>query len=890
MTRNSVVKKTIFKRGDRFGFLMLASLYLFLLLRYLNWWFQPQHIPSNWIRGSLHFFDFAVFAMLSFVVFIGATQRLGSLFALWFASKPEFLTPREGLKVAFLTCYVPGKEPLNMLIKTLKAMKRVRYSHDTWILDEGDSDEVKEVCLEFGVKYFTRKGIEKYNQEEGLYRTKTKAGNHNSWADAYGKDYDIVAQIDMDHVPDPDYFEKTLGFFRDPKVGFVGMPQYYKNTDNWIARGAAEQSYFFHGPMQQGFYGSSDMPFLIGTSHIYRTKAMNKIGGYAPTIVEDHLTGMKFYEHGFKGVYVPEILARGEGPLNWVDYFNQQMRWSYGLFEILFKHTPKIIGKLKWRQKINYLLAQLYYFTGVAVIVGMGLTFAYLVFGVRAASMNLWSWLSYSAPPFLLATAIQIFTHRFSIDPEKEPIFGPLGMFLNLGANLIYALALIKLISGQKLKYMVTQKGSAGQKQLVPISTFTMHMGALLLLGVAFIESFYNQHEAIQLRFWALFNIVTLGAVVISVYWDGLQEYFERNRFVYQSARAGLSLSVFVLIFSSVLFVYSQRTQVVRAFIGENLIEEQIPMAGKLESPKKGTYLGVSLYQHNNMDALRDLQNRTNMKFAIVGYYQSWGVKENQFDKTWAQNISANGSVPMITWEPWVPVSGFDRSESVVNQEDYRLKNIVNGKYDGYISQYAKDIKSYRRPVMIRLAHEMNGNWYPWGSTFNSPSEYVLAWRHVHEIFDKEGASNVTWVWSPNEVYFEKKVPYADNIELFYPGDDYVDWVGFSAFNWAGSYMQNYWVNPKELYGPTLKKMKQFNKPIIITETASAESPNKNLSKAGWIKLLAEFLKSHPEVKGLVWFNTIDNGVKWNIDSTESSRKSFEENFKDYFIQTVKNI
>lgn len=892
MSNYTVEKVSIFSKKERLVFALIAGLFLFFLARYLAWWFNPGHIPSNFRNSHLYLLDILLFALLSFVVFIGSISNIGSLFALWFGAKPKYMAPEGGLKVAFLTCFVPGKEPVEMLVDTLIAMKRVIYPHDTWVLDEGNSSEVKQICQELGVRYFTRFGIAKYNQDGGKFRARTKAGNHNSWADNYAMNYDIVAQIDMDHVPDADFFEKTLGYFSDPCVGFVGMPQFYKNDDNWIARGAAEQSFFFHGPMQQGYYGC-DMPFLIGTSHIYRTAALEQIGGYAPTIVEDHLTGMNFYAHGWKGVFVPEILARGEGPFNWVDYFNQQMRWSYGLFEIFFKHTPRIIHRLKWRQKINYLIAQLYYFTGVAVVIGFFLTFIYLVFGIRSANMSLWEWVVFSVPPFILSLAFQIYTHKFRIEPDREPVLGLLGMFLNLGANIIYALAFVKFVSGQKLKYMVTQKGLAGKTQRVPLSTFKVHIIFALLMMFAFVDSFFSVHAAIQLRFWSLFSVLTLGGVVLSIYAENIASKLWWLNPDYAYVRYAFRFAMVVIISVGFLFTYPVFGTNVKAifdrqFMGDFAVtigDAQEPVLGKVPVPVSGSYLGVSIFGHNDTDSLFSLEKKVDKRFPVVGYYQSWGVEDNKFDRVWATNIHENGSIPMVTWEPWSPISGFDRSEDVVNQEEYRLRGIIDGKFDTYIREYAQDVKTYKKSIMIRFAHEMNGNWYPWGSTFNSPEEYVLAWRHVHEIFDDVGAGNVTWVWSPNEIYFESRVPNAHKLELFYPGDDYVDWVGFSSFNWAGTYKHNLWRSPEDLFDQTLAQLKVFNKPVMIAETASAEDYAVSGRKARWILQLAEYIEKNPEIKGLVWFNTEDNGVNWKLDSSDASSDAFEESFGSYFVQ-----
>jgi hypothetical protein len=311
------------------------------------------------------------------------------------------------------------------------------------------------------------------------------------------------------------------------------------------------------------------------------------------------------------------------------------------------------------------------------------------------------------------------------------------------------------------------------------------------------------------------------------------------------------------------------------------------PIASKIETPTQGAYLGVSTYQANFADVLATEQ-LLQKQFAIVGVYQSWGSENNGFNFSWASQMQQNHKIPFITWEPWVPVSGYDRSEKVVEQEDYKLKNISQNKFDSYIRSYARSVKDYGGPLMIRFAHEMNGNWYSWGSAFNTPQEYIEAYRHVHDLFIEEGATNVTWIWSPNAIYIEPKVPFADKIEEFYPGDEYVDWVGFSAFNWAGRYKNNVYQNPTQLYSQTHQALLKYNKPIMISETASAETKNPQ-TKAIWIGLLATYLKINPTIRGVIWFNIEDNGINWKIESSTSSINAFTKAFDSYFSHNFGN-
>ena len=312
------------------------------------------------------------------------------------------------------------------------------------------------------------------------------------------------------------------------------------------------------------------------------------------------------------------------------------------------------------------------------------------------------------------------------------------------------------------------------------------------------------------------------------------------------------------------------------------IIPEATVVSKPVTAPRSGAFLGVSLYDQN-YKTLVDIEEKVNKHFALVGVYQAWGDPKNKFNSDWARSIASHRSIPFITWEPWKPISGYDRSESKVYQPEFALKNITNHDFDSYIVSYATAVKKFGKPVMIRFAHEMNGNWYSWGSTFNTPDEYIAAWRHVHDIFVKEGATNATWVWSPNEIYTDPRTPYADDILRFYPGDEYVDWVGFSSFNWANQYKHNVWKDPEDMYAQTLSVLKQLNKPIMITETASADGATPEM-KANWIKALAHYINNNPVIKGILWFDIADNGINWSIDSTPLSQKAFEEEFNNYFI------
>ena len=159
-------------------------------------------------------------------------------------AEPDFIAPTPGLRVAVVTSYVPNAESLPMLERTLTAMDRLSYTHDTWLLDEGDDEAAIELCRRLGVKHFSRKYKPEYQTEQGPFQHGTKHGNYNAWLTETGfAGYDFLAAIDPDHVPEKTFLTETLGQLSDPRVAYVQSPQeYYNQPASLIARGCSEES------------------------------------------------------------------------------------------------------------------------------------------------------------------------------------------------------------------------------------------------------------------------------------------------------------------------------------------------------------------------------------------------------------------------------------------------------------------------------------------------------------------------------------------------------------------------------------------------------------------------------------------------------------------------
>jgi cellulose synthase/poly-beta-1,6-N-acetylglucosamine synthase-like glycosyltransferase len=386
-------------------------------------------------------------------------------------------------------------------------MTEVDYIHDTWILDEGNDPIVKEICLKYGAMHYSRKNQDKYNTTQGKFTKKTKGGNYNSWFHQFGHKYDIIAQHDVDFIPKKTFLTRTLGYFRDPLVAFVGGPQIYGNTDeSWIARGSAEQTYGFYGSMQKGFHGNN-MTLLIGANHLIRTAAFVDIDGYTAHIAEDMLTGMKFYANRWKSMYVPETLLVGEGPSTWAAYFGQQMRWSYGCMDIVFRYAPRLLFKMKIQHIINYAFLQQFYFLGIAQTVGIALLTFYFLFGITPANMSLTPILTMYLPLIIFQAYFDIWLQRFNIDPKKEKGFFLRGKLLFIAAWPIFFLAFVGVIRNKHLTYVVTPKGNDQKKSSTP-ELFIPHLILGTVTFVGMIIGYYTNHFALQMLFWAILNTV----------------------------------------------------------------------------------------------------------------------------------------------------------------------------------------------------------------------------------------------------------------------------------------------------------------------------------------------------------------------------------------------
>ena len=237
---------------------------------------------------------------------------------------------------------------------------------------------------------------------------------------------------------------------------------------------------------------------------------------------------------------------------------------------------------------------------------------------------------------------------------------------------------------------------------------------------------------------------------------------------------------------------------------------------------------------------------------SVMNQFSRWAGDSSSdfkpFPLSWVESVHKQGVIPMVTWNPtYVNSNSCKRYRSLCTLD---LAGIAAGDYDAYIFSAANQIKKSGIPIFLRTMHEANGDWYPWNvQASESRSAYIAAWRHIHDVFEKVGATNVAWVWCPNVRATRgatAKVP----LDSFYPGDAYVDWVGLDGYNRGTDR------SFAELFGSSLAELKNFStKPVMIAEMGSQEFKQAGAREDFLRDTFEEQLpKRFPEIRAVLYF------------------------------------
>ncbi|MFF8597617.1 glycosyltransferase family 2 protein [Streptomyces sp. NPDC015232] len=492
----------------------LAPLLSALLLAYLVW-------PTHWtVREGDDVwrvpYDTVMLVAIGLICFFMLVNVTSIAHATLVARDPIPVRPAPGTRVAFLTTYVPGKEPLSMVRATLEGAVRLRHDGplDVWLLDEGDDADAKALCEELGVRHFTRAGVPEWNRRKGAHKARTKHGNYNAWLAMHGDAYDFFASVDTDHVPLPNFLERMLGYFRDPDIAFVVGPQVYGNYSSAVTKAAESQQFLFHALIQRAG-NRYRAPMFVGTNNVVRISALKQIGGLYDSITEDMATGFELHRRRnpltgrfWRSVYTPDVLAVGEGPASWTDFFTQQLRWSRGTYETLLKQYWKAPFRTPPGRLLNYTLMLVYYpMTAVNWLLGILSCVLFLWLGASGTQVSSSVWLMIYSDAVALQIGLYLWNRRHNVSPhEPEGSGGLAGMAMSAISAPIYLKSLGSALLRTRGRFVVTPKG--GEASPDRVLTFRIHLFWAAVLVASLVASVHFGHTHAAMRTWAVLALV----------------------------------------------------------------------------------------------------------------------------------------------------------------------------------------------------------------------------------------------------------------------------------------------------------------------------------------------------------------------------------------------
>lgn len=431
---------------------------LYSVAWFASWWFRAEHVGQPFL-----------FVLLSVATWYGVSRICIGWYNLFHLDQPPARDAAPGLSVAVFITSSPG-EPYAMFERTLAAARQIRYPHTTYLLDDTRDPRFGELAGRMGAVHLELVGL-----------PGAKAGKVNAALSRTSEDFILV--LDPDHIPFPEFLDRVLGHFADDRVGFVQVAQTYFNPPaSFVARAAAEQTYAFYGPIMQGMHGTGT-PVAIGANCTFRRAALESIGGHGIGLAEDLVTSIRLHATGWSSIYVPEVVARGLVPEDLGSFLKQQLKWSRGVYEVLFREYPRAFPRLSWHQRLSYLMIGSYYLVGLTTLIYLSIPLLYLFFGVRPAAMFLRDYIVHALPVGLFGVLLYRLSQRWLADPVRERGWHWRGMLLKVGCWSVYLEGLLLALGNIAVPYIPTPKerrtGNFLRLASVPLGVVSLSFAAV---------------------------------------------------------------------------------------------------------------------------------------------------------------------------------------------------------------------------------------------------------------------------------------------------------------------------------------------------------------------------------------------------------------------------
>jgi cellulose synthase (UDP-forming) len=381
-----------------------------------------------------------------------------------------------GMRVAIL---IPTyNEPIEVLSPTVAAACALDPVHETWVLDDGNREWVERMCVSFGARYIRRDGHDH-----------AKAGNLNNALELIelerqqdGTGIDVVAVLDCDHVPLPNFLSATVGWFAEDDIALVQGPQAFYNAGAFDDDGVAGEQGLFFNVMMPARHHAGAGPFWCGSTSLLRVSALQEIGGVATeTITEDMHTTLKLIKAGWRTVYHHQTLALGLAPATPEQYLVQRRRWGMGAMQILtYERLWAAKRWMSWRNFHEYLTGTLWWLEGITTLIAFIIPTTVMLTGAQTST----------APPLVFAVAfLAMFSTRMWGAKRllRKQIHWPTAFALRIFRVPVGIACLWWLLSRTSLQFQVTPKaGEDGRRRgRIPLILLTLAAAILAIAGYA---------------------------------------------------------------------------------------------------------------------------------------------------------------------------------------------------------------------------------------------------------------------------------------------------------------------------------------------------------------------------------------------------------------------
>ncbi|MGY6647711.1 glycoside hydrolase family 26 protein [Wenyingzhuangia sp. IMCC45574] len=329
----------------------------------------------------------------------------------------------------------------------------------------------------------------------------------------------------------------------------------------------------------------------------------------------------------------------------------------------------------------------------------------------------------------------------------------------------------------------------------------------------------------------------------------------------------------------------------------QNLLKN-LRAIGKTDKYIFGAHFSTFIHQNgkyniNNKDLKSDCFTAVGSHPGIIDFDFNRAPNFSKY-QTHNKEIYKQGGIVSYTWHANNPVTGGNSYDTIGNAVQSILTNGIGWtNYRKKLDKIANlfnnlKVDGNKVPVIFRPLHEHTGNWFWWGKKHCSEKEFIALWHKTTDYLKKKGVNNMLLAYAPAK---PSKFPLATVSR--YPGDDYVDIIGFDAYAKTNQEMRK--LLHKGLT-EVVKLAKGKNKVIAITEVGVSGGLQNAASPNWFTQNLIQGLKEHPDFHKIAYISTWQNSkpnkywIPLKDQPSYSDFKKFFENEHTYFMNNMPKL